>query len=891
MAPSRSSSGRRARRSASSGGPRAGGPRGKRFTMAARHAGMVASGAMTRGAMLLVFVLVLPWAARAEQHWKAVGRFPPGAPLAMAGRNVLIGARAPGTGAGVIHVYDLNTGAFRVELAAPGSLTPFAAAGDTLMAVESLWLLRLFDLRTGDLFRTFSADTFSGNGDDALGPVALSGGLLVSGTTVFDVATGAIAHHLEVGGARNFVSNVSAVAVVGDAIALATGVVSLFDAATGSFLRTFHEPGTSLAAAGANLLVGAPGPAGGTGGAFLIDPITGARLLTLSSPGGPPTNIFGRWVASVGDSLIVSSERADVGAPSDQGALLRFDAQTGALRGAFGDYTGGPIAIDDDRVAFNTLGGVVVYGPSCGDGVRDPCESCDDGNRVAGDGCDADCRLESCGNGRLDPGEQCDDGNTASGDGCDENCTPTGCGNCVITEGESCDDGNVSPGDGCDPNCTIASCGNGIIDSGEACDDGNRTPGDGCSALCLLEFCGNGRLDPGESCDGDDALGTCTSRCRARWGEAARRPTLTLEGRLVCPECYGFGESLAAAGSNILVGSAGPAQRIAPRTGTVLLTFPAPPFRYATAATDRWLVLGLGGEVRLFDAATGLLVRTFSSPVPTVSREFGAAVALAGSHVVVSDPSVGEVYQFDGDNGALLRTLEMYAPNLHPFGPSGSRILVGVHYDFKPDADLVRVFDGESGELRLTLGMKGLLVDVAGHGDDVFVGRLDCDIVNDVCEPRIYRFDAATGALRTTYGRSFWRLLAAGSGGLLVEGPGCKKGGGVYLLDADTGLPKETFCLPDPGESPAAALMFGDTIVISGEGGGDRRVYVYGNCSNGVLEPGEECDDGNQIDGDGCDHNCTVTRCTNGIYTPGEPCPCDDLDILGFPGCFNKKSD
>src|SRR5262249_31361515 len=136
------------------------------FTMVPRHAGVVASGAMARGAMLLLVVLVSPWAARAEQHWKAVGRVPPGAPRAIGGRNVLIGAN-PATGAGVIRAYDLNTGAFRVELAAPDSgeyagLTSFAAAGDTLMAVEPRQLLHLFDLRTGGLFRTLSAD-----GDDA----------------------------------------------------------------------------------------------------------------------------------------------------------------------------------------------------------------------------------------------------------------------------------------------------------------------------------------------------------------------------------------------------------------------------------------------------------------------------------------------------------------------------------------------------------------------------------------------------------------------------------------------------------------------------------------------------------------------------------------------------
>jgi len=62
----------------------------------------------------------------------------------------------------------------------------------------------------------------------------------------------------------------------------------------------------------------------------------------------------------------------------------------------------------------------------CGDGNIDPGEQCDDGNNVGGDGCEADCTLPSsgrCGDGVLDAGEQCDDGNNVDGDGCQADCT------------------------------------------------------------------------------------------------------------------------------------------------------------------------------------------------------------------------------------------------------------------------------------------------------------------------------------------------------------------------------------------------------------------------------------------------------------------------------------
>ncbi len=54
-------------------------------------------------------------------------------------------------------------------------------------------------------------------------------------------------------------------------------------------------------------------------------------------------------------------------------------------------------------------------------------------------------------------------------------------------------------------------------------------------------------------------------------------------------------------------------------------------------------------------------------------------------------------------------------------------------------------------------------------------------------------------------------------------------------------------------------------------------------CGNGILEVGEDCDDGDTIDGDGCDSNCTVTACGNGIVTGAEQC--DDGNTVDGDGC------
>jgi cysteine-rich repeat protein len=47
---------------------------------------------------------------------------------------------------------------------------------------------------------------------------------------------------------------------------------------------------------------------------------------------------------------------------------------------------------------------------------------------------------------------------------------------------------------------------------------------------------------------------------------------------------------------------------------------------------------------------------------------------------------------------------------------------------------------------------------------------------------------------------------------------------------------------------------------------------VESECGDGVVQPGEVCDDGNQTNGDGCDVNCTPSACGNGIVAPGEQC-------------------
>lgn len=67
------------------------------------------------------------------------------------------------------------------------------------------------------------------------------------------------------------------------------------------------------------------------------------------------------------------------------------------------------------------------------------------------------------------------------------------------------------------------------------------------------------------------------------------------------------------------------------------------------------------------------------------------------------------------------------------------------------------------------------------------------------------------------------------------------------------------------------------SFVVSGGSCTARSVHVDDSCSvcnhNGVVEAGEECDDGNTINGDCCSANCTLESCDDGDdCTTGDKC-------------------
>lgn len=158
---------------------------------------------------------------------------------------------------------------------------------------------------------------------------------------------------------------------------------------------------------------------------------------------------------------------------------------------------------------------------TCGNGMLDGTEECDDGplnDDMSPDQCRRDCRRPRCGDGTKDDAEACDNGALNSGehsDACREDCSAARCGDAVVDflRQEECDDGTENSdevADSCRQDCRRAYCGDGVTDNAEACDDGednSEAVPNACRENCELPSCGDGVMDDGEECDDGEENG------------------------------------------------------------------------------------------------------------------------------------------------------------------------------------------------------------------------------------------------------------------------------------------------------------------------------------------------------------------------------------------------
>ncbi|MBI1817423.1 MAG: DUF4215 domain-containing protein [Deltaproteobacteria bacterium] len=139
---------------------------------------------------------------------------------------------------------------------------------------------------------------------------------------------------------------------------------------------------------------------------------------------------------------------------------------------------------------------------------------------------------------------------------------------------------------------------------------------------------------------------------------------------------------------------------------------------------------------------------------------------------------------------------------------------------------------------------------------------------------------------------SVWYSFTASSNGMVFA----RTDGSDYdtVLTASSGAcaaPTELACSddvdPDVTSLVKVPVVAGQTVRFEvaqfDQPAGGTLVFHATLCGDGVLDPFEECDDGNAVNGDGCDSNCTLPGCGNGALSPGEQC--DDGNSDDGDGC------
>jgi cysteine-rich repeat protein len=691
-------------------------------------------------------------------------------------------------------------------------------------------------------------------------PTSIDSPLGADAHAAFGAAVAASGSFVAVGAPH---ATVAGLAAAGSVFVFGAGAPLVLQAPTPTAGAGF---GSAIAAADGMLLVGAPGNGSFPGAAFLFDAATGALQASLAAPTPTPGDEFGAAVGFVdGDPI--------VGAPGI-GMVFRFvDGKPHPLDPGLtpGSRFGAAIAVDGETIVVGAPGELVdgvangaVYVFDATTGAL--LEILHDTPAVAGD---AFGTAVAARGGRVFVGIPGDDTGTTDG------------------------------------GAVHAYAGTTLLASFR-----ERLSTEAFGAAAVVE---DGTLIVGAP-DANGGHGLIV-----RVDPVTNQTTVVIQSP---QNGSGFGASLAVVGSTVAVGAPQAATAAGDHVGIVYLVpdvgAAVPLANPNPLAGDEFgFALGtIGGDllasapftgtddtgvVYRMDLALGVLRVTYAKPTPVHGDFFGAAVAGDGTDVLIGTPldgtsgtPEGGVYVFDGDSAELRRFIPNPEPATDLFGAAvalGQWIVVGA-----PLADggagVAYVIDRATGVVRHRLERPtpspgdDFGASVALFGNRVLVGAPFVDD-NAVDTGAVYLFDGDTGALVQTIRNPpqgafdhFGSSIAAGDAGVLIGSPGTSR---VYHFD-----PIQL------GGGSLRALRFAPQASAS----------VASVCGNGLVEPGELCDDGNRIDTDDCRNDCTPLCCT--IPPAAEP-SCDDGDrcttdhfdpVLGcmhepsgLPGCCKLDAD
>jgi cysteine-rich repeat protein len=456
-----------------------------------------------------------------------------------------------------------------------------------------------------------------------------------------------------------------------------------------------------------------------------------------------------------------------------------------------------------------------------------------------------------CGDGQVGAAEGCDDGNLTNGDGCNSVClkelgqmctgSPTcasglcdPAGNiCACDESADCPAGqtcNLTP----NPNvCVMAGCGNGVLDAGEGCDDGNTTANDGCNAVCLKELGQNCLVDmvcASGFCDPDGNLCACDSTADCPVPNVCN--TVANPNMCVAPGC---GNSVVDTGEGCDDGNMIPGDGCNAVCLIELLQGCTTSPSCASGLCDPMVnqcVCDMNS-----DCPSGQTCNTVLNPNACVPSGCGNGVLDPGEGCDDNNLNNG-----DGCNAQCLKELDQSC-TMGNVCASGFCDAMKCACDADVDCPGFQICNTQANpNICVNPGCGNSVVEVGEGCDDG--NTTSNDGCNNVC------------------------LLELGEG--CTNSPSCASG----LCD-----PNDATCVCDENaDCPANASLCNLAA--------DPNVCVAPGCANGLVEPGEGCDDGNMANNDGCNSACLLElgevcpngpeTCASGFCDPvGTVCACD----------------
>ncbi len=661
-----------------------------------------------------------------------------------------------------------------------------------------------------------------------------------------------------------------------DAGATDCGVVKVYHTNTGALLHTIANPspatgdsfGFSVRISGTRVVVGAYADDTGTtdaGSAYVYD-LSGSTptipMVTLNNPGPGGLDYFGQSVAISGMRVIVGAHNDDTGA-SNAGSAYVYDLSSitptvpevtlnnpGA---AVNDFFGISVAISGARVVVGAYGddtgaadagSAYVYDLSSGTPAA-PVTTLNNPAPVASDSFG---NAVSISGTRLVVGARQDDA--------------------LATDSGSVYAYDLTSGTPAVPNLTLNNPGT------EASDYfGTSVALSGTTLVVGSLYDNTGAGDAGSAYVFDLVSGTPTVPIH----------TLNNPAPLASDE---FGSSGAIAGTKIVIGSlrddagatdAGSAYIYditsgTPTVPTVTLNSPGPStddrFGIATAISGTRTAVGMpredtgasnAGSVFVYDSTSGtptVPVFTLSNPGPAADDNFGNAVAIQGSRVLVGTPfddttaaNSGAAYFYDLSSGTP--TVPVYTfinpvPGANDnFGNSvaleGTLLVIGAAEDDTSGADTGSAYVYDLASATPTVPVYVINNPSPASGDDSFgsavgisgrrivIAALSDDPGGVVNAGSVYAYDLNTGTPTVPVAEIFNPLPASGdffgwhaaiSGtrivvGALSDDTLASDAGAAYVYDLTSGTPTvPAYTLPNP--TPVVGDNFGHSVSIAG---------------------------------------------------------------------------